>query len=599
MQLNQGDYDALYAQMAAEMADITGAATDRTPFDPGTKSAPAKARPWEPLQMPTQRKMFRDQSDVVGGCGEKNTGKSLGAIDKIIAHCYSEFDALFIIIGNSHRALAEGVCNDLVTFSLPRWRDGNREPPFLRQGGILVPNPRAGELIDNGIGLDFTPWKADPNNKDLFLKIRNRFGGWSRIRVIAIPYADMVQARVTNLNASGVYLEEATRCDGPDYYTWPSLQLYRRRGIKGAQQYLFSCNPDQPCANDDEFKDPKKWVYRWMYKDAVVGKNDPGRDWPDDPEKPGIRRHPEVAFYYLPYRENEHNVSPKNRQILERTLKANPAARERLLKGRWVAEPKEDALFKGTFSPQTHMKGDFEKKRGLSPVPGYPIVIGLDWGAQSIGSVFKQIIETKDGPYKISFDELSFYHEMHRTRELARAFLEKMRFWNEMLRDERGWDPETNVRDERGELPPMPSWCFWFIAGDDATTNYNPESGNIHARDLEDHIRTILEEEPERYVGIDPPTIRGCPRPKESKAKRVEITKEDLMTDMTVISELCVGLRGMFFHLPRDKENPSHPAANNRWVHIFDGYSYPDYYRRFVLPGGFYNFNEEHAVEVA
>lgn len=581
--------------LAAEI----GAEIDATPFTPGVKGPVAPAKQWEPLHGPTQKKIFRDDSDVVGVCSEKNSGKSIVCLDKIVAHCYSEFDALFVIIGNSHRALAEGVCNDLVTFTLPRWRDGNREPAFIRKVGELVPNPREGELVDNGIGLEFSPWKSDPNNKDLYLKIRNRYGGWSRIRVLAIPYAEMVQARVTNLNASGVYLEEATRCDGPDYYTWPSLQLYRRRGIKGAQQFLFSCNPDDPCKNDEEWVDPKKWVYRWMYKDAVVGKGEAGRDWPLDPEKPGIRRDPNVAFYYLPYRENEHNVSQKNRKIVERTLKANPAARERLLKGRWMAMPKDDALFRGTFTPGKHMKGDAEKKKGLSPASGFPIVIGMDWGPQSIGIVFRQIIETADGPFKITFDSLSFYREMHRTRELARALLEKMRYWNEVLRDEKGWDPETNERDARGELPPMPSWCFWFITGDDATTNYNPESGNIHSRDLQDHMRAILDEEPDRYPGIHEPTIRGCPRPKESKAKRVEIVNEDLMTDMTVISELCADVRGMFLHLPRDKDNPSHPASGNRWVHIFDGYSYPDYYRRFVLPGGFFNYDEETAVQVA
>lgn len=582
MQANAADYDILQSMLAAEL----GAEMEPTPFDPGIKGVPKPQKKWRPLHGPTQTKVFQDRSDIVGACGEKYTGKSIVLGDKVIEHCYLEWDALFVIMGVSHRALAEGICHDLTSFLLPRWRDGNREPMF--DPVTMKENPKAGDLMDNGIGLEFTAWKADPNNKDLYLKIRNRYGGWSRIRVIAIPHQSMVQDRVTNLNASGFYLEEATNCGGSEYFIFPSLQLNRRRGIKGAQQFLFSCNPE----------DPENWVYTWMYKDCVVGKNEPGNDYPDDPEKPGIRRDNSIAFYYLHYKENRHNVSQKNREMLSKNLRANPILKARLVDSKWIAMPKGDALFKAQFDEGKHMRGDVEKKKGLTPVPGFPIVIGMDWGARSVGIVMKQIIESDEGPFDIAFDSISFYQEMHKTSSLARAILEKMRFWNVWLRNERGWEEEEAQRDEN--LIPLgaPSWSWWFITGDDATTNVNPESGNIHAKDLSDHMQKILEEEPLRYYGIDAPVIRGCPRPKDSIGKRVDIIAENLMSEMAVVSELCVDIRGMFFHLSRDKENPSHPAKGNRWIHIFDGYSYPNYYRRFVLGGGFYNVEDGSAVEV-
>jgi hypothetical protein len=558
--------------LAAEL----GAEVDGEPFDPGVKQAPAKPKKWEPNHSPTQRDIFRDTSDVVGACAEKGTGKSIGFADKVIAHCYTEWDALYVIIGNSHRALAEGFCHDLTSFSLPRWKDGNREALFNEDDkGNLVENPRAGELMDAGIGLEYTGWKCDPNNKDLYLKIRNRFGGWSRIRVIAIPYGDMVQARVTNLNASGFYLEEATRCDTMAYYEYPAMQLNRRRGIKGPQQFCFSCNQD----------DPDHWVYTWMYKTVVVSKNDPGRDWPKDPEKPGIRRDPDFAFYYLPFAENRRNIPKKYREVLAKTLKSNPILRARLMDGKWIAMPSGDALFKAEFVEDRHMKGDFEKKRGLVPIAGHPIVAGMDWGSRNFGLAFKQIIESEDGPFEITFDELTFYQEMHKTEHVARAILEKMRFWLMWLREDTG--------DERS------NWTWWFITGDDATTNYNPESGSIHARDLEDHMRKIAENDPQRYAGITIPRIRGCPRPKDSVGKRADLVAETLMSDMAVVSAQCEGVRGMFFHLSRDKDNPSHPQKGNRWIHIFDGYSYPTYYRRFMLPKGYYNFSEGTAISIA
>lgn len=585
MRANADDFDVLQSMLAAEL----GAELEAAPFDPGVKGKPRPKKNWRPLHGPTQTKIFEDRSDIVGACGEKYTGKSIVCGDKVIEHCYLEWDALFVIMGVSHRALAEGICHDLTTFLLPRWRDGNQEPAYIYENGKLVINPRAGDQIDTGIGLEFTAWKADPNNKDLYLKIRNRYGGWSRIRVIAIPHQSMVQDRVTNLNASGFYLEEATNCGGEEYFVFPSLQLNRRRGIKGAQQFLFSCNPE----------DPANWVHKWMYEDCVVGRDQPGKDYPNDPESPGIRRDSSVAFYYLHYEENKHNVSQKNREMLAKNLRSNPILKARLVDSKWLAMPVGDALFKAQFNETKHLRGDAEKKKGLVPIPGHPIVIGMDWGARSIGICFKQIIESEDGPFDIAFDEISYHQEMHKTRLLARAILEKMRYWNEWLRAEREWDFETAERDRLGIPLGAPSWCWWFIAGDDATTNYNPESGSIHAQDLQNHIRAILEEEPIRYLGIQAPTIRGCPRPKESVSKRVDIIAEALMDEMAVVSQLCTGIRGMFFHLARDKENPSHPAKGNRWIHIFDGYSYPNYYRRFVMTKGYYNFDEGEGITVA
>lgn len=577
--------------LAAEL----GAEMDETPFDPGVRRAPAVKKNWRPFHSPTQAEIFNDQTRVVGACAEKGTGKSIVFADKIIAHCQQEWDALAVIVGNSHRALAEGICHDLVTFSLPRWRDGNREPLYNEDAkGNLIENPKAGELMDEGIGLEFTGWKCDPNNKDLYLKIRNQFGGWSRIRVIAIPYGEQVQSRVTNLNASLFYLEEATRCDTEAYFKYPSLQIGRRRGIKGRQQFLFSCNPD----------DPEHWVHVWMYKTAVVAKTAPGREWPKDPEKPGIRRSLKVAFYYLSFEENRRNIPKEYRDDLLESLMSDPIERDRLVHGKWVARPAGDALFKEQFSEGVHMKGTVDERpgdrkvvKGLEPIPGYPIIIGMDWGSRSVGLVFKQIIESEDGPFDVTFDSISYYQEMHKTRALARAILEKMRYWNEWLRRERGeYDAEGEIVDVTA---PLSRWCWWFITGDDATTNWNPNSGSIHARDLSDAMQEILTEEPQRYLGIEAPAIKGCPRPKDSVGKRTDIMAEALMSEMVVVSAWCEDVRGMLYHLPRDKENPSHPAKGNRWIHIFDGWSYPNYYRRFMLASGFYNYDEGAAIEVA
>jgi hypothetical protein len=230
------------------------------------------------------------------------------------------------------------------------------------------------------------------------------------------------------------------------------------------------------------------------------------------------------------------------------------------------------------------VKGDAEKKRGLTPAPDYPIVMSFDWGSRNVGFGFKQIIETNEGTLSITFDEITYYQEMHKTRRVAIAVLEKMRYWTEWLRDEK--------KDEKA------AWCWWFITGDDATTNNNPETGNIYARDLEDHMQQVIDEDPSRYQGLTVPVIIGCPRPADSVEKRVDIVAEALLENRMVISATCPGHIGMFCHLEPDAERKNRPAKKNRWIHIFDGFSYSEYYRRFMLPNGYFNYDNAPGVTV-
>ena len=578
---NKAESEMLAEMLAAEMEE----------FDPGVRGVSKEVVPWTPRLNKTQEVVFNDGTRTIIMYGPKFSSKSIGCDHKVVRHCYEEWDALAWVLGNSYRTLALGVCNDFTTLVLPTWHEGNRYPLFIEGEGELTPHPQAGELMDEGIGLEYDGWKIDSHTKDSYMKIRNKFGGWSRIQIISIEHAAEVESKVKGPAPSMVYLEEGSDCKGRAYYKWPMLQLGRRRDIVGPQQFLISANP----------KGPSNWLYDLGWKTCVVPASDPNsRVWPHDPVIPGIRRSAAVAVYFVPYSENRHNVTKENQEAVEEELRHDDIERRRLILGEWIDRPSGEALFKNEFSEAEHIRGVLEKKRGLSPVEGYPIVVSMDWGKRSLGIVFQQLIETEEGTFHIVIDEISYYQELIKTSRLAVAILEKMRYWNEILREDHGWTPENSARDRANRPLNVPSWCFWFIAGDDATTNFNPTSGSIDARDLEDQMRLKIEEEPERYLGIDPNIhINGCPRPKDSIGKRVDIVAEELIEKRVVISALCPGVRGMFFHLERDEENPSQPKKGNRWIHIFDGLSYAVFYRRFRLPGGFYNFEQGGAVEVA
>ncbi len=549
------------------LAEAVAAEMDDEPFDPGERHEPEKAQLWRPRLNDTQEIIFNDQSQIIGACGPKFSGKTVACGHKIVRHCFEEWNAMYTILGTSADALKDGICEDLTSLILPQWKDGNREPQFFPN--TLTPNPRAGELIDNGIGLEYTHWRQDNQTKHIYIKIKNRFGGWSRVKVISIPYPQMIDDRIRGPAPSGIYLEEATKCRSNAYVKFPILQLERRRDIIGPQQFLFSCNPE----------DPDNWVHKWMYGEVVVRADQEGRNWPKDPEQPGIRRRANVSFYFVPYTENAHNVSQKNRQLLEDELASDPILHTRLVKGKWISYPSGEALFVNEFSEPRHMKGKVPNDKGnggegLLPIIGYPIIVGYDFGARSRGVSLQQIIETDEGPFIYVFDELCYHRKMIKSGRFAHAMVEKLRFWNEWLREDRG-DPTL-------------AWPVWHIAGDDATTVYRPDSDSVDAKDMQDRTRLIIEAEPDRYRGIDPFLIRGCPRPPGSVEKRADLLAEAMIDNRFAVSQLCPWHRGMLFHLESEKDEPSKPKRS-KWLETFDAASYPSLYRHLKLPGGFYD----------
>lgn len=560
------------------LAEAVAAEQDDEPFDAGERHEPEKRKPWAPRLNPIQEYIFNDQAQIVGAVGPKFSGKTIAFAEKIVRHCYEEWNALYSIFGTSAEALKEGICDDLTSFVIPQWRDGNREPQFARKNGILVPNPKFGDLMDNGMGLEATHWRQDAQTKHIYLKIRNKFGGWSRVKVVSIPFPKMIDERIRGPAPSGIYLEEATKCRSNAYVKFPILQLERRRDIIGPQQFGFTCNPE----------DPDNWVHKWMYEEVRVRKDQEGRDWPQDPEEPGIRRRANVSFYFVPYTENAHNVSQKNLQLMEDELASDPILHDRLVKGKWIAYPEGDALFVNEFSEQRHMKGKAPNDKGhggqgLLPIRGYPIILGYDFGQRSVGVSFQQIIETSEGPFLHLFDELCYHRKMIKSGRLAHATVEKIRFWNEWLRED--------VGDKRA------AWFVWHVAGDDATTVYRPGQDSVDAKDMQDRTRLIIEAEPERYRGIEPFIIRGCPRPPGSVAKRVDLLAEAMIEDRILISQLCPWHRNMFLKLESEKDSPNEPKRS-KWLETFDAASYPSMYRKLKLPGGFYDATTDNLVWV-
>lgn len=446
--------------------------------------------PWHPDLNPTQQKIFDDSSRFVLGYGEKGSGKTIGFGHKVIRHAYENNNALVMILSPSIRTGAEGIWHDLETLVIPAWTEG--------------------------IGLESSSAKLDPNTKDRHRWIGNRHGGWSKLLLISIPYAAAVETRIKGPAPSMIYVDELTQCDGKEYFTYPAAQLGRRRGIDGPQQYCASCNPEGP----------SHWVYRTFFEDCYD--EDGGKD-------------EDFSVYHVPVTENVKRLPDGYVENLYRILKTDPVEKRRLIDGEWVDRPTGESLFKEYFVPEHHIKGEESKGTGLTPMPGFPITIGYDLGQVYSSISFMQMIPTQDKTMWIIFDEMDYLGERHLYKRLAQEVCRRMDYWNRKVDHE---------------------FRYEHISDSSAINQWHPGGeGSYDSWDFERYSNGRIK-------------MIGCPKGSGSVEARIRILQTKLFNDEVYVSGVCRLTIDMLTHLESDKKNPTKPRRS-KYIHKFDAVSYP------------------------
>lgn len=476
---------------------------------------------WEPRLNPTQKKIFDEVARYILAHAEKASGKTAACLHALVRHCYEEEDALALIIAPQIRTGKDGVLYDLC-WVLDIWRNGNLD--------------KDGNRIDGGMGLEFTEPSLDPQTKDRCLFIGNRFGGWSKVMLVSIPYAEVVEKRMKALSPSLVYVDEITELESHEYFTYVSAQLGRRRGIRGPQQYIASCNPTGP----------SHWVYKTWFVDCI-----------DEYGK----RNQQFAVYHVPIQENQHNLPAGYIQNLIDILK-DPTDRRRLLNGEWIDRPSGKAIFKNYWKPEICIRptlGTPEHRRGFGLVPliQFPLLVVYDPGAVNFSAHMQQMIPTKGGKTLwITFEEINFVGMQKPDFIIVPEVLKRMDFWQTKLGSQTRF---IHISDEAAFSHLRPDGSY------DALRMKQLSKGRIN--------------------------MRACPKAKDSVAARVRMLMNLMLTDSWFVSATCPKSIDVFNLLvsEKGKDDKYDPEVGLRpkrspYIHPFDSMTYGPYYFQLSPP---------------
>lgn len=460
---------------------------------------------WAPSLSPPQLEIFDSTAKYILAYGERASGKTfvLGG-HKLVRHAYESFNGLcLIIVGVKAQATQGGVWHKLQTEVLPEWKEG--------------------------IGIDYTDEKLDLQ-KQPYLDVENRYGGWSRISLLSAPYGNILTDRIKGYEPSYVFIDELTNLDSPAYFDAVVQQLGRRQGIEGCQQYTAACNP----------AGPSHWVYKRFFEVPLKTE-----EW-----------NPDYHVVHVKIQDNEKNLPKGYYDRVMEAVSNDPIEAQRMLEGKWVDRPAGNAIFGPYFNKGTHVVGD--RRNGIVPDPNFPVVIGYDPGSVNNAMIFMQCLIGTDKSIWIIFDELVTVNKKIPYTALIPQIYRKMKKWE----------------DRVGQL----NWQH--ISDNSAFNQYRAKTGSYDVRDFEEISKDKCE-----HFGLEPIRMKAAPKFSGSVESRVRLLMAKLVNEEIVISAHCTEvikmLRNLTSEEPKNgKYDPSLELKPRRsvYIHPFDALTYPIMY---------------------
>lgn len=475
---------------------------------------------WPDLNEP-QTELFNCYHRNVLLDSERFSGKSYGVAHKIVKHCWETWDALVLVTTYSLEGLTSGLMEDLEKSILPEWEEN--------------------------INLDWSGPKLNMS-KTAFIKIANKFGGWSTIMFKPCPSVTIIDTRFKPIKASMIVFEEMGDQNDPRFYQKLNQQL-RRNHVKYFQ-FIAITNP------------PKEGPEHYLYEKFFI---------PSENEEDRIRWERTHKRIYFPALLNKWRDVQEYHDTIKDDHRGDPNTVQRLVKGEWVKQQLGDGIFKDYWLPNIHVKGDLAKNRRLLVQPNIPIVMGADMGDVNNGISFLQQVPMKDKVIWMQVDEIETVGKKLTLSQIIHISYAKMNALVMAAAKAKNMSVAEAVQAFR----------FEFIA-DSSTMRYRQAGGDIERELIKKASQDILEKYQDQYPYISQSIyFKPAPKGDGSVAFRVKQLIEMLQTERLVVDSGCVKTIDMFQHITSaDKAggSPFEPSKRSPYKHILDALTYPIVY---------------------
>jgi hypothetical protein len=435
----------------------------------------------------------KTDSFIANGIVNHNSAKSYLGLLALVDHCRENRNARGLIIVPTGRQAEEGGV----------WHKLNTDirDDYERNGNALFTEPRSNRY------------------KDIYIWISNKFGGWSRVILVSMPYEGFVAPRVKGIEPSFILVDEAQVLESDTYFKHLVQQLGRDRHI-AHKAVVYTCNP----------AGPSHWLYNRFF---VMPVDEKTGKWND-------------SYYvlHLPIADNKHNLPEGYLETVMDCCKGDDTEYRRMILGEWVEAPVGDGLFRNDYNENLHVKGDAIHNVGLLPIPGIPIDTGWDLGAAHSSVTFEQFIPVKDRLIWLVFDECVFIDRYIAYPKLVPIVMERVAYW----RARQAHEFRVN-----------------YISDDSAFNQYRAATGSFDVKDIEDLSKGVIK-------------MVAAPKGAYSVETRVRLCREGLTNVDLQVSATCLKTREMFRKLEEDPNNRLRPRAKSRFGHAFDSLTYARIY---------------------
>ncbi|MFZ8889234.1 MAG: phage terminase large subunit [Pseudomonadales bacterium] len=446
-----------------------------------------------------QHEAFDSPARYILTYGEKGSGKTIGLLHKLVRHCYENYNALgLILVRVKSMATKGGAWDKLTNHVLPRWKDGNRD--------------EEGNLIDDGLGIEYSDVKFDSQHNE-YLWIENMHGGWSMVVLVSAPHANQLRDRMRGYEPSIALVDELTSCDSIEYLRAVAIQVGRREGIEGPQQYMAACNPEGP----------SHWVYKAWFEEAF---NPVTGEWDPDYHK-----------IHIPIDQNRKHLPRGYVENLEKLYRNDPVEAARMLKGEWIDRPSGEALFNVLWNPQIHVRPTLPTLDRLLPVPKYPLIVGMDPGSANNAFIFMQWVPQDKGMTWLVVDEMVYVQRRIRYGQLVRALARRLQWWN-------------NVMSHKFQVV--------YVSDNSAFNQYRAAGGSYDVLDMQ----KVMNEAPAggeplyKQLGLQPMRVGAAPKFSGSVLARTRLVMDLLGSEQLMVSAGCQAIIAMFNQLESENQKP-------------------------------------------